>query len=132
MVDGCFDPIHCGHLLYFEKAAKLNLPILCNIASDSIVRKKRPDFLPISTRAAIIDALKPISFVHVNTRSTAEVLARLKPLFYVKGKEWKNKLPKDQIDICKVNGTKILFTDTKIDSSSRILNDYFRRRLKLN
>ena len=128
MVDGCFDPLHRGHLWYFKKAAKLNLPILCNIASDGIMRKKRTPFLPAHTRAHVIDALKTISFVYINTRSTAAVLAELRPLYYIKGKDWEGKLPKEQIDICRKYGIKILFTDSIPIYSSRILDDYFHRR----
>ena len=43
MVDGAFDPLHAGHVEYFEEAAVLGLPLLCNLASDRYLEgKHRP------------------------------------------------------------------------------------------
>lgn len=123
MVDGCFDPLHQGHLLYFQEAAKLGLPVLCNVAPDTYVTRKHMSLLPEMTRMILIDNLKDITLTYLNTVSTADVLAELQPRFYVKGKEWENALPEDQVEICKKYGITIIFTDTKIDSSQRILDN---------
>ena len=40
MVDGAFDPLHAGHIEYFERAAGLGLPLLCNLASDRYLEGK--------------------------------------------------------------------------------------------
>ncbi|MCX6553081.1 MAG: adenylyltransferase/cytidyltransferase family protein, partial [Acidobacteria bacterium] len=67
MVDGAFDPLHAGHVEYFKVAAALGLPLLCNVASDRYVRTKgRPPLLPEGQRAIVVDAIRYISYTHVN------------------------------------------------------------------
>ena len=40
LVDGSFDPLHSGHIKYFEEARNLfSLPIVCLIANDGYVSK---------------------------------------------------------------------------------------------
>ena len=47
MVDGAFDPLHRGHIEYFRAAAEqLDVPLLCNVASDRYVRSKHAPLLP--------------------------------------------------------------------------------------
>jgi bifunctional ADP-heptose synthase (sugar kinase/adenylyltransferase) len=46
MVDGAFDPVHSGHVAYFEAAALLGVPVLCNPASDRYVEGKHAPVLP--------------------------------------------------------------------------------------
>src|SRR5512146_1295501 len=70
MVDGAFDPLHAGHIAYFEEAAKLGVPVLCNLAPDRYVEGKHFPFLPQKERASVIDALKPICYVHPNSFDT--------------------------------------------------------------
>src|SRR6266508_2354024 len=67
MVDGAFDPLHAGHIAYFAEAAGLGVPVLCNVAPDKYVEGKHFPFLPQKERAGVIDALKPISYVHPNS-----------------------------------------------------------------
>ena len=45
MVDGAFDPLHAGHVAYFEEATELGVPVLCNLASDRYVEGKHLPFL---------------------------------------------------------------------------------------
>src|SRR4029079_11865046 len=101
MVDGAFDPLHAGHISYFEGAAKLGVPVLCNLAPDRYVEGKHFPSLPQKDRASLIDALKPIRYVQSHSFDTETVLRELRPKYYVKGKDWEGKLPKDQMRICK-------------------------------
>lgn len=130
MVDGCFDPLHRGHIAYFKVAHRLRLPVLCNIASDQYIKKNkgRPPFLSQKDRAGIIDSIRDISFTHINMRTTAVILKELQPRYYVKGKEWKGHLPDEEIQVCQRFGIEIVYTDTNLDSSSRILSDYFSKK----
>ena len=60
MVDGCFDPLHRGHVEYLRFAGSLGAPVLCNVASDRYLatHKRRSPLLPEAERAAVIDALR--------------------------------------------------------------------------
>ena len=66
MVDGAFDPLHRGHIEYFRAARELGVPLLCNVASDRYVRTKHPPLLPEDQRAAVIDAIRFIDYMHIN------------------------------------------------------------------
>jgi cytidyltransferase-like protein len=128
MVDGAFDPLHHGHIEYFRRAAEqLKVPLLCNVASDRYVRTKRPPLLSEEHRAAVVDAIRYISYTHINQIDTETSLRELQPKYYVKGKDWEGRLPPEQVRICAEHGITIVYLDAVLDSSSRILKDYFEQ-----
>ena len=125
MVDGAFDPLHKGHIEYFKAAARLGLPVLCNVASDRYVRTKHRPLLTEEHRATIIDAIRYIDYVHIYQVDTETVLRQLRPRYYVKGSDWRERgLPPEQNVICREHGIEIVYLDTVLDSSSRLLKDY--------
>jgi cytidyltransferase-like protein len=125
MVDGAFDPLHRGHIEYFRTASEqLDVPLLCNVASDGYVRTKHPPLLPEDQRAAVVDAIRYISFTHVNQFDTETVLKQLRPKYYVKGRDWEGRLPPEQVCICADHGIGVVYLDTVLDSSSRILEQF--------
>ena len=131
MVDGAFDPLHRGHIEYFRAAAEqLDVPLLCNVASDRYVRSKHPPLLPEEQRAAIVDAIRYISYTHVNQFDTETVLRELQPKYYVKGKDWEGRLPPDQVKICSEYGIGVVYLDTVLDSSSRLLKTYTEQQIR--
>ncbi len=128
MVDGAFDPLHRGHIEYFRLAAEqLDVPLLCNVASDRYVRTKRPPLIPEHSRAAVVDAIRYIAYTHINRIDTETSLRELRPKYYVKGKDWDGRLPPDQVRICAEHGITIVYLDTALDSSTRILKNYFEQ-----
>lgn len=124
MVDGGFDPLHIGHIEYFKGAAGLGVPVLCCVASDRYVSTKHKPLMPENYRAAVINAIRYIDFVCINPSTTAEVLKQLMPRYYVKGKDWENRLPPAETAICNEFAIKIVYLDTVLDSSSRLLKNY--------
>jgi cytidyltransferase-like protein len=125
MVDGAFDPLHKGHIEYFRAAVgAVDVPLLCNVASDRYVSSKHPPFLPEDHRAAIVDAIRHIAYTHVNQFDTETILRELRPRYYVKGRDWEGRLPPDQSRICAEHGIGIVYLDTVIDSSTRILEQF--------
>jgi cytidyltransferase-like protein len=125
MVDGAFDPLHRGHIEYFRIASQqLDVPLLCNVASDGYVRTKHPPLLPEDQRAAIVDAIRYISFTHINQFDTETILKQLRPKYYVKGRDWEGRLPPAQVRICADYGIGVVYLDTVLDSSSRILEQF--------
>ena len=125
MVDGAFDPLHRGHIEYFRAASALGVPVLCNVASDRYVSTKHRPMLPEADRAAIVDAIRYISYTHIYQIDTETVLRQLRPRYYVKGSDWQGRLPAAQIAICAEHHIDIVYLDTVLDSSSRILKEYF-------
>lgn len=127
MVDGAFDPLHKGHIEYFRAAAAaVDVPLLCNVASDRYVRTKHAPLLPEDQRAVVIDAIRYIGYTHINTHDTETILRHLRPKYYVKGRDWDGRLPPEQVRICAEHNIGIVYLDTVLDSSSRIL-ERFRR-----
>jgi cytidyltransferase-like protein len=125
MVDGAFDPLHRGHIEYFRAASSLGVPLLCNVASDRYVRTKHAPLLDENQRAAIVDAIRFISYVHIYQIDTETILRQLRPRYYVKGSDWRERgLPPEQTAICRDHDIEIVFLDTVLDSSSRILKEY--------
>ena len=125
MVDGAFDPMHRGHIEYFRAAAKrLDVPLLCNVASDRYVSTKHPPLLPEDQRAAVVDAIRYVTYTHINQFDTETILRELRPRYYVKGKDWEGRLPPDQVVICREFGIEVVYLDTVLDSSSRLLKQY--------
>lgn len=124
MVDGAFDPLHRGHIEYFRAAAELGAPLLCNVASDRYVRTKHPPLLPEEQRAAVVDAIRYISYTHINRFDTETILRELQPRYYIKGKDWDGRLPAQQVAICREHSIEIVYLDTVLDSSSRLLAQF--------
>ena len=125
MVDGAFDPLHHGHIEYFKAARELGMPVLCNIASDRYVRTKHRPLLTETQRATVIDAIRYIDYVHIYQIDTETVLRQLRPRYYVKGSDWRDRgLPAEQEMICLEHAIEIVYLDTVLDSSSRLLRNY--------
>jgi cytidyltransferase-like protein len=126
MVDGSFDPLHDGHIAYFEAAAALGMPVLCNIAPDSWTQSKHRILLPQAVRAVVIDAIRYVSYVHASELTTNEVLRLLKPRMYVKGNDWlaRGGIPATERATCSDNGVEVVYVDTVRNSSSKILRDW--------
>jgi cytidyltransferase-like protein len=124
MVDGCFDPLHRGHVEYFRVARGLGLPLLCNVTGDDYLSQKHVPFLLAAERAEVIDAIRYIDFTHVSSVSTAEVLRELRPRYYVKGDDWLGRIPSEQAEIAREHQIEIVYLSTVHDSSTRILQRF--------
>jgi bifunctional ADP-heptose synthase (sugar kinase/adenylyltransferase) len=128
MVDGGFDPLHPGHLDYFEAAAGLGLPVLCNISSDAWVARKHRPLLSQAERGRIIDSLRPVTYTHLSGTSTADVLRLVRPRIFAKGSDWRGRLPVDEEEACASHGIEVVFLDTVTGSSTALLERYDRAR----
>jgi cytidyltransferase-like protein len=66
LVTGGFDPIHSGHLAYFQAAKQLGDKLVVGLNSDAwLTRKKGKPFMPISERLALVSALSIVDEVVV-------------------------------------------------------------------
>ena len=64
LTTGGFDPIHSGHISYFEEAKKLGDKLIVGVNSDGwLERKKGRSFMPITERTTIIQNLKMVDGV---------------------------------------------------------------------
>jgi cytidyltransferase-like protein len=120
MVDGGFDPLHAGHVEYFRAAAELGLPVLCNVSSDEWIARKHPVLLPQAERVEIIDAIRWISYTHLSSQPTVDVLRALRPRYFAKGADWEGRLPDDEQAACAELSVELRFLDTVRGSSTAI------------
>jgi len=127
MVDGGFDPIHDGHVAYFAAAAEFGLPVLCNLAPDSWIRPKHPPLLTQEQRARVIDAFRDVAYTHLAEAATVDVLRLVQPRYYVKGADWRGRLPAEELEACRDGGGEVVFVDTVLGSSTQLLRQVVER-----
>jgi cytidyltransferase-like protein len=64
LVTGGFDPLHKGHIRYFQRAKELGDVLYVGINSDAwLTNKKGRPFLPLIERSTIVQNLKMVDFV---------------------------------------------------------------------
>lgn len=121
LADGCFDPLHVGHVRYLAAASAFG-DLLVRIAPDrDIEAKGRFLFQSRQERARTIAALRCVDAVCFD-ESLAAAVRRLMPDYLVKGNDWRTTgLPQDVIDACVAADTTILFVDTQERTSSERL-----------
>jgi cytidyltransferase-like protein len=127
-VSGYFDPVHVGHLEYFQKAKSIGdkLVVIVNSDEQAILKKGRP-FMPCEERCRILEAFSCVDKVVPSIdldRTVCTTLASLVPLptFFCNGGDQNNQTIPEKA-VCEQN--KIILRDnfgTKIQSSSWLLN----------
>ncbi len=132
LVHGVFDVLHYGHVLHFKAARKKVDKLICSVTDDKYVDKgpEKPLF-KISERIEFLKNLKFFDEVVISNAATAvNIIKKYNPDFYFKGIEYKNKALSDnnlKSEIKALNSakSKIIYIDTKIYSSSKIINNKF-------
>jgi D-beta-D-heptose 7-phosphate kinase/D-beta-D-heptose 1-phosphate adenosyltransferase len=85
LVTGGFDPIHKGHIAYFNAAKKLGDILIVGMNSDSwLSRKKGKPFMPIDERITIVQNLKMVDEVILfddTDGSAKEAIKNVRTLF---------------------------------------------------
>jgi rfaE bifunctional protein kinase chain/domain/rfaE bifunctional protein nucleotidyltransferase chain/domain len=127
---GVFDLLHYGHLLHFEAAKKKCDYLFVSITSDQYINKG-PN-RPIHNNNERIHFLKSLEFVDyvfvAKGKSGVDSISLIKPDFYFKGNDYKYNLSDktrkifQEIDAVKRNKGKIIYTNEKEMSSSKIVN----------
>ena len=142
LVTGGFDPIHSGHISYFNNAKEFSNRLIVGINSDEwLVRKKGQYFLPWKERAKIIGSLRMVDDVisyNDEDNSSSEAIEKClkisnKVIFCNGGDRKNNNIL--EMDVFK-NDPRVEFKfgvggDDKKNSSSWILHGYFERQRKL-
>lgn len=130
---GCFDLLHPGHIMHFQSAKKKADIVVVTVTPDHFVNKGpgRPVFTE-QVRMESIAAMEAVDYVALNRWPTAvETIKLLKPDFYVKGPDYKDRakdLTKgilDEENAIKSVGGKIYITEDMTFSSSNLINSFF-------
>jgi rfaE bifunctional protein nucleotidyltransferase chain/domain len=132
LVHGVFDVIHVGHIRYFLEAKKKVDILIASLTDDKFVNKGpgKPIF-NINQRVSFLENIKSIDFVvKSNEYTSVGIIKKLKPNYYFKGKDYKenfditNNLKKEKAAIKNVGG-QIIFTNSELFSSGKIINEKF-------
>lgn len=127
---GVFDLIHIGHIKHFERAREFGDILVVSVTSDKHVKKgPGTPLFNEKLRAQFLSSVKNIDFVYINNDETPiNLINKIKPSFYVKGKDYRSKknditynIYKEERAVKKNNG-KLVFTDEVHFSSSKIIN----------
>ena len=129
---GVFDILHAGHISHFEEVKKKCDYLFVTITEDKFVNKG-PN-RPVNNhyfRAKILESLRQVDYVAINFSSDAtQSIRQIKPNFYFKGKDYKGKkdlterLYKEIKEVKKVK-SKIIYTESPLQSSTEIINKSF-------
>ena len=118
LADGCFDPLHEGHIDYLRRAAELGLPLVVNVAPDTVILiKGREPFQQQLERGKCLESLRYVTEVAYYP-TLAEAILTIEPMYLVKGMEWHGRLPTDVLRACELTGTAIVYTATRGKSST--------------
>ncbi len=133
MVHGVFDVLHVGHIKYFEEAKKRCDYLIASVTHSKYVKNKSPN-KPIFNhieRISVLKSLKYFNKVVISESETAENnIKKFKPDLFFKGLDYKKNKDKSgnlkkEIKVMKKYGGKIYFTNSKLYSSSKIINHKF-------
>ena len=134
VVSGGFDPIHSGHLAYFESARKLGDKLIVALNSDNwLENKKGSYFMPFDERKLLLENLslvdKVIDFEDDDQGSASKALIKLKDMYPEDNIIFANggDRNEDNIPEMSVNGIEFVFSvggDDKKNSSSWILKKW--------
>ena len=142
LVTGGFDPIHSGHISYFERAKDLSNYLVVGINTNEwLTRKKGQYFLPWIERAEIIRHLDMVDAVISWDDADDSALGAIAKCLEISdsvvfcngGDRTKTNIPEAMgyADDPRVEFQYGIGGEDKMNSSSWILNNYFDRQRKL-
>jgi len=111
-VSGYFDPLHVGHIEYFEKAREIGASLVVIVNNDDqAVLKKGKSFMPADERVKVIEKLRCVDAVVLSVdtdRTVCQTLAQMepKPSYFCNGGDQNNAtIPEG--DICAERGIEL-------------------------
>lgn len=132
---GVFDLLHPGHIRHFQSAKKYGDILIVTITSDKFVKRGpgRPIFKE-ELRSEVLAAIAIIDYVGiVVAESAVDAIKKIKPDFYVKGPDYRNrkqniliprKLGEEEEAMKRIGGKLVYTSDQVVFSSSRLINTY--------
>ncbi len=133
LAHGVFDLIHWGHIHYLKEAKKCGGVLVVSVVNDKYVDKsdvaKRPLLFNQKIRTSWLAELETVDFVVLSDATGPwKVMHAIKPDFYAKGSDSKNRLKnknsglwQDKLEIEKLGG-KLVFIKSLPIHSTDIIN----------
>ena len=118
LCDGHFNVIHPGHIRFLNFSKKQgDLLIVSIVNQKNIGVSNIDDYYSEDERAEGVASHEMVDAVHILNHSTIEFINRLKPDFYIKGREFENQqsIIKHEIDAVELNNGKVVFSSGEVD-----------------
>jgi rfaE bifunctional protein nucleotidyltransferase chain/domain len=130
LANGCFDPLHVGHVRYLEEAKGHGDFLVVAMNDDRSTRRlkgdKRP-LIPASDRARVISSLKMVDAVLVFTgRDVRRILQSLRPVVHAKGTDYTVRTV-PELDVSRRLGIETVITGDPKDHDSTEVIERLRR-----
>ena len=114
LANGCFDPLHPGHVEHLEAAATFGSRLIVALTVDEVVRyekgERRP-YLNWDERAMMLRALRCVDMV-VRSDNAWSSIRRYRPEVFVKGSDWKDRMLGETEKACAEVGARLVYTET--------------------
>lgn len=124
LANGCFDPLHFGHILHLRAARALGDRLVVALTSDEMLRLEKGDSRPLYPwvdRAEILRELRCVSEV-MRSDDAAAAVRRVAPNIFVKGIDYASGGISEAVrKACQEVGAKIAYTTTPKLSASAIV-----------
>ena len=129
LVCGSFDPLHDGHVSLLSQTSQMikadDGVLICGVAPDSYIvnSKHRPAFMSQWIRLHVVEAIRFVDYAFLMSDDVdTEALRKLRPRWYMKGLDWKSRLPSPEEDVlATLKETSLHFVVTNSTRSSHIL-----------
>ena len=130
LANGCFDPLHVGHVRYLSGAKDYGDFLVVAINDDKSTHALKGEGRPVSRavdRANVVSSLDMVDAVLIfSARSVRGILRRLKPAFHAKGTDYtKESVP--ELETSKRLGIEtVIVGDPKSHASSEVVKQISR------
>ena len=138
LTSGGYDPLHPGHISCIVDSKRFGDLLVVVVNGDWFLdHKKGRHFMDLRTRSEIVSAIRGVDFVvpfEIEDDTTVNVaLETIVPDIFTKGGDRVDEKTIPEWDTCVANGIEIVtgVGDSKVHSSSNILEDWYEHRLRL-
>lgn len=126
-VSGYFNPLHAGHIEYFEKAKSLGNKLIVIVNNDKqSFLKKGSSFMPENERLQIVRSLRIVDFALISIdedRTVCKTLESVRPHIFANGGDQTNESIPEK-PVCEKLGIEMVDrVGDKIQSSSWLLSN---------
>ena len=126
--NGCFDPLHVGHVRYLQGAKALGDLLVVGLNSDRQVRELKGAGRPLVSeeqRAEIVAALEAVDFVTIFDEPTVEsLLLALRPDVHAKGTDYTEETVPERDVVRSYGGKVAIVGDPKGHSSTDLIQRF--------
>ena len=138
VTSGGFDPIHPGHISCLVDSKNYGDKLVVVVNGDAfLTHKKGAAFQNLKMRSEIVSAIVGVDYVVTfeieNDDTVNEALRVIQPDIFTKGGDRVDASTIPEWDTCVQNGIEVVtgVGDSKVNSSSCILEDWYEKRLRI-